>query len=431
MSDVLVMTPFAHPATGAVRVPGSKSITNRALILAALAASPGEAEPAQSNLESALRSEDTEIMVRCLQALGIKVQPDWGRSRIEIGGCGGRFPTASAELFVGNSGTTMRFLTAVLSLGHGRYLLDGSHRMRQRPIGDLLDALQQLGVRAKSLGHDGCPPVMMEANGLHGGHVHIRGAVSSQFLSGLLLAAPLADADILLEVQGELVSQPYIAMTCRMMEQFGARLSASDQCFRVPGRQTYRPQNYRIEPDASAASYFFAAAAITGGRVTVADLERGSLQGDIRFVDVLAEMGAEVETDRDGVTVTGRPSRGVDVDMNDISDCVPTLAAVACFAEGRTTIRNVAHVRHKESDRLHALAVELRRVGAAISETEDGLSIEPRPLHGGEIETYDDHRMAMAMALIGLRVPGIRIRNPGCAAKTYPAFFADLERLRR
>ena len=428
--EALEVRPLERPPSAAVEVPGSKSITNRALVLAALW---GKDEPCE--VMNCLRSEDTEVMLAALQALGFQIEINWSEARVRIGSGRqqNRIPAPRADLFVANSGTTMRFLTALVCLGHGRYRLDGVPRMRERPIGDLLDALQQLGVRAFSEGNNGCPPVCVEADGLAGGRVRIKGNISSQFLSGLLLAAPFARDDIEIEVQGPLVSRPYVEMTLRMMDDWGLTVLREweEPRFHVQGRQ--RPVGglrYRVEPDASAASYFFAVAAITGGRVTVLGLSENSLQGDVRFVDVLADMGCRVERCSSGITVHGRPLRGVDVDMNDISDTVMTLAAVACFAEGPTTIRNVAHIRHKETDRLAALAAELRRVGADVEEFADGLTIAPRPLHGAAVETYNDHRMAMSLALVGLRVPGVVIRNPGCVAKTYPDFFEDLERLR-
>jgi len=413
-------------------VPGSKSITNRALVLAALA-DPGEG----CRLSGALHSEDTEVMLESLRRLGFRVSTDWSASEVFLitpreDFRPSRLPVREAELFVANSGTSMRFLTAMVSLGYGRFRLDGIARMRERPIEDLLIALRQLGVNARSELGNGCPPVVVESEGLPGGQVRIRGDVSSQFLSALLMVAPYAREDVTIYVDGTLVSEPYVAMTQRMMSWWGLRVEHHfHDVYRIPGNQRpYEVERYEIEPDASAASYFFAAAAITSGRVTVLDLPENSLQGDIRFVDVLADMGCRVERCSAGITVHGRPLRGIDVDMNDISDTVMTLAAVACFAEGQTTIRNVAHIRHKETDRLAALATELRRVGARVDEFADGLTITPAPLHGAEIETYNDHRMAMSMALIGLRVPGIVIKNPGCVAKTYPHFFADLERLR-
>jgi 3-phosphoshikimate 1-carboxyvinyltransferase len=342
----------------------------------------------------------------------------------------------------------MRFLTAIAALGLGRYRLDGVTRMRERPIEDLLDALRQLGGRAESERGNGRPPVCIHASGLRGGQVRVKGDISSQFLSGLLMAAPYAREDVIVTVEGFLVSRPYVDMTLTMMHRFGVRVTEDPWgVFHVPGGQTYQASRrveehplgefqvgnrcYDIEPDASAASYFFAAAAIAGGSVTVAGLFASSIQGDVRFVDVLERMGCTISSDATGLTVEGGPLRGVDVDMNAISDTVMTLAAVACFAEGPTTIRNVAHIRHKETDRLAALAAELRRLGAGVEERPDGLRITPRPLRGCAVDTYDDHRMAMSLALVGLKVPGVVVNNPACVAKTYPHFFRDLESLRR
>jgi 3-phosphoshikimate 1-carboxyvinyltransferase len=427
----LAIEPLTRPPRATVRVPGSKSITNRALVLSALAARGYEC-----HLANFLDSEDTCVMVNALGDLGFHVSGEPGRGAVRVGDAtisssSPLIPASQANLFVGNSGTTMRFLTAVVCLGQGRYRLDGVPRMRERPIGDLLDALRQLGVRASSEAGNGCPPVVVESEGLPGGDVRLRGDVSSQFLSGLLLAAPFAQDEVRVEVEGVLVSEPYVAMTLAMLRDWGLTADTSSPGrYRVPGRQTpARRTHYAIEPDASAASYFFAAAAITGGAVTVPGLSRRSLQGDVGFVDVLEKMGCTADRG-EAITVQGGPLRGVDVDMNAVSDTVMTLAAVACFAEGPTTIRNVAHVRHKETDRLAALAAELRKLGAAVEEFADGLTITPRPLRGAEVQTYDDHRMAMGLALLGLRVPGVVILNPACVAKTYPGYFADLERLR-
>jgi 3-phosphoshikimate 1-carboxyvinyltransferase len=427
----LEIVPLAKPPSLTVTVPGSKSITNRALVLAALSACEGPG----CTLVGALRSEDTEVMVDSLQRLGFSVEADWGRNRIRIqDGYGARVPATTADLFVANSGTTMRFLTAMVSLGCGRYRLDGVPRMRERPIGDLLDALTGLGVSARSEFGNGCPPVIIETSrGLPGGAVDVRADTSSQFLSGLLMVAPFADSDVTLTVPGAMVSEPYVTMTLEMMRRWGTglRVDRTDRGYHIPGGQWIRnPSEYVIEPDASAASYFWAAAAITGGRVTVTGLNRNSLQGDVRFVDVLKQMGCRVEDCEAGITVYGGRLRGVDVDMNDISDTVMTLGAVACFAEGPTTIRNVAHIRHKETDRIAALATELRKLGAEVEERPDGLTITPRPLRGCVVDTYNDHRMAMSLALVGLKVPGVVIRNPGCVAKTYPGFWRDLESLR-
>jgi 3-phosphoshikimate 1-carboxyvinyltransferase len=433
-----VIVPLTQPPHATVSVPGSKSITNRVLVLAALSARIRWGRH-RYLLTGALRSEDTEVMVESLNRLGFNVRLHWDykppaivvhmhflRKRV--------IPAERADLYVANSGTTMRFLTAVVSVGGGRYRLDGVPRMRERPMKDLLDALGQLGVDAKSENGNGCPPVIISTNGWQNPVVRVKSDVSSQFLSGLLLAAPFANQDTEIMFDGPPVSKPYLDMTVAVMHAWGfdVRSNKANSGYVVPGRQNVgNLETYAIEPDASAASYFFGAAAVTGGRVTVTGLTKQSLQGDMRFVDVLERMGCRVEASADRITVEGGMLRGIDVDMNDISDTVMTLAGVACFAEGPTTIRNVAHIRHKETDRLTALATELRRIGAGVEEFADGLTITPRPLHGAEIETYNDHRMAMSMALVGLRVPGIVIKNPGCVAKTYPDFFADLERLRQ
>lgn len=422
----LEIIPLKSPPQARVRVPGSKSITNRALVLAALTASNTH----ETVLDGALQCEDTEVMAESLTRLGFFIKPEWDQARIRVRRINdGLLP---ADLFVANSGTTMRFLTALVALGKGRFRLDGVPRMRDRPIRDLLDALTQLGVRAWSDAGNECPPVSVEADGLAGGSVRIKGDTSSQFLSGLLMAAPFARGDLSIAVDGPLVSVPYVAMTIAMMRQFG--LTVKEEApgrFFVPAPQ--RPPavlRYGIEPDASAASYFLAAAAITGGRVEIQDLPAASLQGDIRFAQVLEQMGCTVQLRDNALTVRGGALRGLDVDMNDISDTVMTLAVAACFAQGKTTIRNVAHIRHKETDRLAALAAELRRIGAEVEEHSDGLTITPRPLHGAVVQTYNDHRMAMSLALVGLNIPGIIIDQPACVAKTYPRFFEDLERLR-
>jgi 3-phosphoshikimate 1-carboxyvinyltransferase len=426
--DLLCVEPLSRPPQATIRVPGSKSITNRALVLAALCSAAS-----QCRLRNALHSEDTEVMARALETLGFHVRADWARGEIDVDHyyCTDRIPHHEANLFVANSGTTMRFLTALVGLGRGRYRLDGVPRMRERPVEDLLAALRQLGVRAQSEHGNGCPPVVVQAKGLPGGHVRIRGDVSSQFLSGLLMAASAADGDVTVEVDGPLVSAPYVGMTVAMMRHWGLRVEWDGPRFLVPGGQYTRLLAYEVEPDATAASYFWAAAAITGGTLTVPDLTTYSLQGDVRFVDLLEEMGCGVVRAESGITVHGRPLRGIDADMNDVSDTVMTLAAVACFAEGPTTIRNVAHVRHKETDRLAALARELRRLGADLDEFADGLRVTPRPLRGASVATYNDHRMAMSLALIGLRVGGVVIEDPACVGKTYPHFFRDLDRLRQ
>jgi 3-phosphoshikimate 1-carboxyvinyltransferase len=430
VNDSITIEP-SGPVRGAIRPPGSKSITNRALVCAALARG-------ESTLTGALDSEDTRVMIDSLGRLGLKIEHDSPAATIRVLGCGGRIPAQGAELYVANSGTTIRFLTAVAALGHGAFRLDGTPRMRQRPIGDLLDALQQLGADVTCESPGRCPPVVVRAAGLPGGRATVAGDISSQFLSGLLMAAPCADAPVELTVAGQLVSQPYVRMTLAVMEAFGALTPALsrkeretenlDQ-FVIPAGCPYRGREYAIEPDASAASYFWAAAAITGGRVTVEGLSHHSLQGDVAFCDCLERMGCRVERGPDSITVEGRPLRGIETDMNAISDTVQTLAAVALAADRPTTIRGVAHIRHKETDRIGALASELRKLGASVDELPDGLRIVPGPLRPARIETYDDHRMAMSLALVGLIAPGVVILNPACTAKTYPAFFKDLARL--
>ncbi|MCA8988575.1 MAG: 3-phosphoshikimate 1-carboxyvinyltransferase [Planctomycetaceae bacterium] len=420
-SDPLEIQPIHQPVTGEIQPPGSKSITNRALVIAALA-------EGESTLQGTLASDDTRVMLESLKRLGIS----WTQAaadQIRIEGCGGKIPAQKADLWLENSGTSIRFLTALCAIGQGEYLLDGNQRMRQRPIRDLVTTLSSLGVDLECLEKNGCPPVSVKANGLTGGLARIEGGISSQFLSGLLMAAPYADNVLDIEVASELVSVPYIEMTLDVMQQFGVEVQTPDlRHFRIsPSR--YQGRVYQIEPDASAASYFFALAAITGGRVTIPGLNRKAMQGDVHFVDVLEEMGCEVHWGENSITVQGRELRGIDIDMNAISDTAQTLAAVAVFAQGPTRVRNVAHMRVKETDRVSAVVTELQRLGIHTVEHEDGYEIHPGQIQPATIETYDDHRMAMSFSLIGLRVPGIRIANPGCTAKTYPRFFEDLERL--
>ncbi|AMV39902.1 3-phosphoshikimate 1-carboxyvinyltransferase [Planctomyces sp. SH-PL62] len=423
----LTIDPWNGPApTATVRVPGSKSLTNRALIVAALARGP-------SVLTGALDSEDTRVMIDALKALGIAVEHDAATATIRITGCSGRFPAPEADLHVANSGTTLRFLTAALAAGKGKYRIDGTPRMRQRPVADLLQALNGLGAFTRSELGTGCPPVQIDADGLDGGFAFVRGDVSSQFLSGLLMALPYSRGETVVDVEGTLVSQPYIAMTLDVMREFGVEPSNRKNKRFVVHPSRYNGRDYSIEPDASAASYFFALAAITGGSITVEGLGSSSIQGDVQFVDVLEHMGCTVVRERDRTTVTGGPLRAVDVDMNAISDTVMTLGVVALFADGVTRIRNVGHIRHKETDRIAALAAELRKLGADVSEQHDGLLIippEPSALRPAAIATYDDHRMAMSFALAGLKIPGVTILDPGCVAKTYPGFWDDLAAVR-
>lgn len=429
MSESLEIQTVVVPIRGRIRPPGSKSITNRALVCAALA-------DGVSTLTGALDSEDTRVMIDGLGRLGIEVESHEAGTRLVVHGAGGEIPALEADLLCANSGTTIRFLTALATLGHGSFRLDGVERMRQRPIGDLLDALNQLGTHAASENGDNCPPVVVHANGLPGGTAKIRGDISSQYLSGVLMAAPEARSAVELVIDGPLVSQPYVRMTLEVMKSFGVDVETAErfQQFQIAAPQRYRTCEYAIEPDASAASYFWAAAAICRGEVTVEGLTANSLQGDVAFVECLERMGCEVRRDAAGISVVGRELRGIDVAMNAISDTVQTLAVVAIFADGPTRIRQVAHIRHKETDRIGAVATELRKVGVDVREHDDGLTIDPsnsKQLTAATIETYHDHRMAMSFALAGLRIPGVRITNPSCVEKTYPRFFEDLATLVR
>jgi 3-phosphoshikimate 1-carboxyvinyltransferase len=428
LPNVIEMTPVGRSIRGVARVPGSKSITNRALLIAALA-------DGESILHGALYSDDTTYMAAALRDLGIAIEEDHAGERFVVHGGGGTFPAPEADLFIGNSGTTMRFITAALALGHGRFRVDGIPRMRQRPLAPLIDALNQLGTQAESELEDGYPPVIVMADGLRGGKAEMDGGLSSQFFTGLLQAAPYARDGLTLSVKGELVSKPYLSITADVMRAFGVKLEVDDNAWRsftvAPG-QRYTGREYRIEPDASNASYFFAAAAVTGGRVEVDGLGWGSKQGDLGFVSVLEAMGCRVEMTATNTVVEG-PSdghlRGGRFDFNAISDTSQTLAAIAPFAVDPVTFYGVAHNRVKETDRIADLANELRKLGQVVEEFEDGLTIYPRPVNPAEIATYDDHRMAMSFAITGLRAPGVRILDPGCVSKTFPDFFERLAEL--
>jgi 3-phosphoshikimate 1-carboxyvinyltransferase len=421
-APALAMRPLARPPDATVTVPGSKSITNRAVLLAALA-------DGRSELSGALFSDDTCYMIEALRALGVAVESDETAARIAVDGRGGCWPATEAELFVGNAGTAMRFLAAACCLGRGPYGLDGSPRMRERPIGDLVDALRQLGADVTAA--DGKPPVTIRGGAL-GGATAMQASRSSQFLSAVLMVAPYAVRDVTIEVRGEVIAQPYIDMTIAMMAQWNVAVQRDGyRSFRVAAGQRYRAQAYAIEPDASSAHYFLAAAALSGGRVRVRGLHRQSLQGDVRFADLLEQMGASVRWEADAIEVSG-PARlaGIDADLNAISDTAPTLAAIAPFASAPVHIRNVAHLRWQESDRLRAVATELSRLGVRVEERDDGISVWPSPIAPAAVHTYDDHRIAMAFALIGLKVDGIRIEDPDCVSKTFPDYFARLEALR-
>jgi 3-phosphoshikimate 1-carboxyvinyltransferase len=406
---------------GTVRLPGSKSISNRALLLAALA-------QGETRLVGLLDADDTRVMRDALARLGLRCTPEGEALRVE--GAGGAPPVREAELFLGNAGTAFRPLTAVLALARGHYRLSGVARMHERPIGDLVDALRQLGARIDYLGTEGYPPLEIHPGAARGGApVRVRGTVSSQFLTALLMALPVSGAPGVIEVAGELISKPYVDITLRLMARFGIDVQREDwQRFRVPAGPYRAPGTLQVEGDASSASYFLAAGAIGGGPVRVQGVGRDSIQGDIAFVEVLEQMGAQVSAGPDWIEVRGHaPLAPFDLDLNHIPDAAMTAAVAALFARGPSTIRNVASWRVKETDRIAAMATELRKFGAEVEERADGLRISPpQALRPASVDTYDDHRMAMSLALARLGGVAVRIHDPDCVAKTFPGYFEAL-----
>jgi 3-phosphoshikimate 1-carboxyvinyltransferase len=417
VTDVLPVTPLTAPLDATVRPPGSKSITNRALICAALA-------PGKSTLTGALFADDTQAMMGAVGALGAGIKADPFSRTVEVSGIDPRTATTTGRIDARQSGTTSRFILPAAALFAGRTVVDGTGQLRARPFGPVLDALRQVGAAVADLARPGFLPVAVQGP-VRGGEVQVSGHISSQFLSGLLMAGPLMRDGLSVSLTTPLVSVPYVEMTKAVMAAFGVPVSGLS----VPAG-SYRPALFAIEPDASAASYFLGAAAVAGGRVTVSGLGSASLQGDVGFADVLARMGASVTRSADSISISSSGHlRGVDVDMADISDTAQTLAAVAVFADSPTRVRGIGFIRGKETNRVEAVVTELRRAGIDAVEDEDGFTINPGLPRPTRFATYDDHRMAMSLSLLGLRAPGIEIENPGCVAKTYPDYFQDLAAL--
>ena len=418
----LTLSPIKR-ISGKVDLPGSKSLSNRVLLLSMLA-------EGTTHIRNLLDSDDVRYMIGALEQLGIRMEETRESNEIRVEGCAAKIPNSDLELMLGNAGTAMRSLTAALTLGQGRYVLDGVPRMRERPIVDLVDGLRQLGAEVSLLNGPPGPPVEIIASGLPGGTAEIKGSVSSQFLSAILMAAPSAQNDVTLKIIDTLVSVPYVEMTLKLMERFGVRVENRNfEEFHIQGNQTYlSPGEFYVEGDASSASYFLAGAAITGGSVTVQGCGTESLQGDAKFAEVLELMGAETEWQPNSVTVHGKSLKGVDLDLNRMPDAAMTLAVAALFAEGPTRIRNVYNWRLKETERMKAVTTELRKLGATVEEGEDYLVVDPpqKILHC-EIETYDDHRMAMAFSLAACGSEPITILDPGCVSKTFPDYFEVLE----
>jgi len=409
--------------SAAVRVPGSKSYTQRALVIASLA-------EGKSLLRDPLRSEDTEYLMAALRLLGAEIAP--AGEDLLVTGTGGRIGNPGREMYLGNNGTATRFLISVVSLGSGDYRLTGSPRLGERPVSPLLKALRDLGGSSTCEAKEGYLPLVIHSHGIRGGRVIFDQVESSQYVSSLLISAPLAKGDVQISVRGALASRPYVAMTVEVMGNFEVFVEVEgENRFSVNSGQRYRGTDYSIEGDASSASYFFLAAALCRGTVRVLNLKAGTLQGDGRFLGILEKLGCKVSFGASWVEVTGKELTGGELvfDMGDMPDMVPTLAVLSAVRPGRTVIRNAAHLRIKESDRLQATARELARTGILAEEREDGLVIAGGRPRAAEIETYDDHRIAMSFAMLGLAVPGMRIRGGSCVRKSFPGFWEEMQKL--
>ena len=402
-----------------LKIPGSKSVSHRAIIAACLA-------KGTSVLTGLLVCEDTAYTQDGLMDLGFAIYRK--DEKAEIYGKGNNFPHSHVrkEIYLGNSGTSLRLLLSVAALCKGEFLFKGTHRMHERPIGGLVSALNELGVNASCISGGGVPPVLITADGIKGGKVEIEGNKSSQYVSSILMAAPYAEDDVEIVISGDLVSKPYVDVTVKVMEEFGIKVEKEGyKRFKIPKAQSYMPRQFEIEGDVSTASYFWAAAAVTGGTVMTENIYPfETRQGDIRLLEIMSEMGVRVEKERDRVRVSGGTLRGIDVDMGDIPDMVPTVASMAIFAKGKTRIGNISHLHFKESDRISAIAREWNRVGCRVDELDDGLVIHGgcKPI-GAEVNSYDDHRLAMSLAVVSLRVPGIKIKGAACVEKSFPGFW--------
>jgi 3-phosphoshikimate 1-carboxyvinyltransferase len=415
-NNIVIEIQPVEKVSGTVTVPGSKSYTNRALLIAALA-------DGVSRLEKPLVSDDTKFMIKALKGFGIKVEEE--PNVFIVSGKTGKLITPEENIFVGNAGTAMRFLTTFAALAKGKVHLDGDERMRERPLADLLECLGQMGVKAIPVYHNGRPPIDIESEGVPGGEVTLLGNKSSQYLTSLLLSAPYFNNDTSILIEGDLTSKSYADITLDIMQTFGVTAeNDSYQKFRVQAGQVYKPQTYKVEGDWSSASYFLAAAAVTGGDITLSGVNPDSVQGDAQFPAVLEKMGCKVKKTADTLQLTGSSLKGITINMNNMPDAVQTLAVIALFAKGKTVIEGIGNLRIKETNRIEALAKELGRLGSEVQAGEDFLVIKPGEHRGAEIETYNDHRMAMSFAVAGLKIPGVKIKNPKCVEKSFPDFFS-------
>ncbi len=401
-----------------IELPPSKSITNRGIILSMLA-------DGASKLLNYSHADDCQIMMNSIARFGVHFTKS--ASELKIKGNSGHFGDSNIDIKVGNAGTVMRFLCSVAGLSGGIIRLTGDQNMLKRPIGDLADTLKLMGINIKT--NNGFPPVTIHGGKLYGGRIKLNSVISSQFVSSLLMIAPYAASDVELEICSNVPSKPYIGITTQLMKYFGINVETSDNLYYIPAGKAYKSGTIMVEADASSASYFLTAAAITGGKIILKNLNSDSIQGDTKYINILKEMGCSVNSGEFGVEIIGGNLKGINVDMNDIPDVVPALAITALFADSPTLINNIRHLRYKESDRISALVCELKKLGANVSHSENSIEIFPGKYKGCAINTYNDHRIAMSFAVAGLRISGISIENPGCVSKSYPEFWNEFEKL--